>query len=133
MHVRCLVLIPKEKMSELKELPWLAELAKEAFEENTIYGVDWDYWDFGGRWSGLFDGKDYTELTEKIYNEYLKEYEGLAGVIEDVMRIDSARMVEGVIVRKRRLGNPIVIVDSGEEISKKMVGRYWVVVIDYHV
>jgi len=151
MHYKNIVLLKKEELNT-DEPNEIKDRAVEEFEQHMQPDfIDYDWYVIGGRWSGYLlpederpDFKtldqhkkegynpDVQEVTEYIYNEHLREYEGLNNT-----RLGSKwyarRATNHEMQHTEPYFNVHVLHPSYEEISKEnVVGNYYAVIFDYH-
>ena len=131
MHYRCVVLVPKSRINGAQTEKNIKATACEIFEEVMNCGWDYDWYVVGGRWSGTIKGKDVALLDEELYNEELKEYEGLEN-----RKLGRVWYSPDIPVEKRQYCEPLfethLVKPNYDKISKRMIGRYYLVIIDYH-
>jgi hypothetical protein len=114
------------------------------YMEEVIQGNNWaDYFSIGGRWNGIIKGNA-SKITEKIYKEHLEKWEGIEymggitwygdeATTEHVKDKDD----ENYYTRRTYRGeiphiDRYIINTTFEPISKKHIGKHYIVIVDYH-
>ncbi len=129
MHYRCIVLVPKKRLSGSPNNNEIIIEASEIFRDFMDFDKDYDYFVVGGGRSEDFVVK---ELDEDIYNKELKEYEGLHS-----SRLGRTWYPSDIPKEKRMFCKPFfdihLINPNSDTISRDMIGEYYLVLIDYHL
>lgn len=166
MHYSLLVLLPKppedeqhlhEMLNELL-LPFNEELEVETDEDGNPFNPEgkWDWWELGGRWLGLFDVADATEVAyygePGTFGNGPAHPNGCDVAVRRVIRNDPLDQIHAVLAEgvwkdshpvadwnTHELGNPIDW-EGAEQRFQAWLAHFWqsipsdqwLALIDYH-
>lgn len=118
------------------------ESHRETYEDDEYVSGFWDWFVFGGRWSGVLtigeDGErplsldigvpdgyfdDVQQLTDTLYDEFIERY--------DAPRVDRTEATS-IWYRGEGTNDPFYMDADGEVPTRAFIGVKYIAVIDYH-